>query len=98
MTNKWNDLGFKEQSQYICAISLICSGILIAFISFFLTNDIANGLLIYIAQAFVAGGSIFGVSIYFNGQLGQFESKATTTIIEQVKKVIDNEFENKKNS
>ena len=67
------------------------SGILIAFVSFFLTLNIANGVLLYIAQAFVAGGSIFGVSIYFRNQLGSFRSSAKNDLINLLKELLDND-------
>ena len=85
---KWGQLGIKEKIQYITAIVLITSGIVLAFLSFFLNSfNIASGVLIYIAQAFVAGGSIFGVSIYFKTKLGEFKSdtvKQIQTIVENV--------------
>ena len=95
MNSRWRELGFKDKAQYIMAISLIISGIIIAFANFYFTFNIANGVLIYIAQAFVAGGSIFGVSIYFAGQLGQFESKFNNKIINEIKELIDNKDESK---
>ena len=36
MAANWNSLGFKDKAQYITAISLIASGVLIAFLSFFM--------------------------------------------------------------
>ena len=85
---KWGQLGIKDKIQYITAIVLITSGIVLAFLSFFLNSfNIASGVLIYIAQAFVAGGSIFGVSIYFKTKLGEFKSdtvKQIQTIVENV--------------
>lgn len=89
MEQNWKELGFKDKAQYIMAICLIISGIAIGFLDFALTFDIVNGVLIYIAQAFVAGGSIFGVSIYFNGQLGEFESKINNKIINEIKELIE---------
>lgn len=89
---KWKQLGIKDRIQYITAICLIASGIFIAFLSFFLNSfNIASGVLIYIAQAFVAGGSIFGVSIYFRTKLGEFRSDAANEIEKVVRKVIEGE-------
>lgn len=85
---KWSQLEIKDQIQYIIAIVLFLSGITIAFISFLITFNIANGVLIYIAQAFIAGGSIFGVSIYFKTKLGEFQSKAMINIEELIHKII----------
>lgn len=100
MKEKWKDLGFKDKAQYITAIVLIASGIIIAFISFGITYTIASGVLIYIAQAFICGGSIFGVSIYFKSQLGEFDSRQQNqinNIIESIIKRLD-EHKNKENS
>ena len=85
----WKDLTFKDKAQYLCAIALIFSGILIAFFSFFLIHDILSGVLIYIGQSFIAGGSIFGVSIYFN--------EHTKELKEELNKLLGNEFRGKEN-
>lgn len=71
----WKELGFKDKAQYLCAIALIVSGISIAFTSFLLIHDIMSGVLIYIGQAFIAGGSIFGVSIYFNEHMKELKNE-----------------------
>lgn len=89
MKESWKQLGFKDQAQYTTAMVLIASGILIAFLSFFLIHTISSGVLIYIAQAFVAGGSIFGVSIYFKNQL--METHGET--MDKMKQLIDDVVE-----
>ena len=89
MKERWRELGFKDQAQYITAMVLIASGIIIAFLSFALIQTISSGVLIYIAQAFVAGGSIFGVSIYFKNQL--IEAHGET--MEKVKQLIEDVVE-----
>ena len=92
MQETWKTLGIKDKIQYISAMALIASGIILAFVcAIFNFWEITTGVLIYIAQAFVAGGSIYGVSIYFKTQLGEFESK-------QFKKIEDliNKIENEK--
>lgn len=67
------------------AILLVISGIAIAFLSFFLNAfNIATGVLIYIAQAFITAGGIFGVSIYFKSKIGEFESKADNKIVDVI--------------
>lgn len=89
MKESWKQLGFKDQAQYTTAMVLIASGILIAFLSFILIHTISSGVLIYIAQAFVAGGSIFGVSIYFKNQL--METHGET--MDKMKQLIDDVVE-----
>lgn len=82
----------KEWIQYGTAIAMIASGIILAFLSFFLNNyDIADGVLWYIAQALVYAGGIFGVSIYFKTKLGEFESKTKKDLKEYIDKETKNE-------
>lgn len=47
-----------------CAMLLIVSSIALAFIQVLSIHDVANGTLMYIAQAFLLAGSIFGIDIY----------------------------------
>ena len=48
--------------QYACAVLLIVSSIILAFYQVLDIDDIANGTLMYIAQAFLLAGSIFGLN------------------------------------
>lgn len=50
--------------QYACAVLLILSSIALAFIADFRHDDVPNGVLMYIAQAFLLAGSIFGLDYY----------------------------------
>lgn len=50
--------------QYSCAVVLIVSSIALAFIQVFTISDVARGVLLYIAQAFLLAGSIFGLDFY----------------------------------
>ena len=54
----------KAHIQYACAVLLIVSSIALACYQVFDIDDIANGTLIYIAQAFLLAGSIFGLEYY----------------------------------
>lgn len=85
---KWIDLCIKDKIQYIVAVVLVVSGIVMAFLSFFLNQyDIATGTLIYIAQCFITVGGIFGISIYFKSKLGEFKSdtmKLVEDIVERI--------------
>lgn len=51
-------------SQYACAVLLILSSIALAAYQVITIQDIASGLLFYIAQAFLLAGSIFGLDYY----------------------------------
>lgn len=57
------DTGFKVV-QYTMAVILIVSSIGLAFYQVLDVDDIANGTLMYIAQAFLLAGSIFGLDYY----------------------------------
>ena len=50
--------------SHACAVLLISSSIALAFIQVLDIDDIANGTLMYIAQAFLLAGSIFGLDYY----------------------------------
>jgi len=50
--------------SYTCAVLLIVSSIALAFIQVLDIDDVASGTLMYIAQAFLLAGSIFGLDYY----------------------------------
>lgn len=50
--------------QYACAILLIASAICLVAYQVLTIMDVANGLLLYVAQAFLLAGSIFGLDYY----------------------------------
>lgn len=54
----------KSKTQYVMAVLLIVSSIAIAFYQVLDIDDVANGTLMYIAQAFLLAGSIFGLDYY----------------------------------
>lgn len=95
MKESWKQLGFKDQAQYTTAMVLIASGILIAFLSFALIHTISSGVLIYIAQAFVAGGSIFGVSIYFKNQLVETHGETMDKVKQLIEDVVEKNIKGK---
>ena len=55
--------GFKV-SQYACAVLLIVSSIALVAYQVIEINDVAAGLLYYVAQSFLLAGSIFGLDQY----------------------------------
>ena len=52
--------------SHACAVLLIVSSIALAFIQVLDIDDVASGTLMYIAQAFLLAGSIFGLDYYIN--------------------------------
>ncbi len=51
-------------SQYACAVLLITSSIALVAYQVVHIDDVANGLLYYVAQSFLLAGSIFGLDQY----------------------------------
>lgn len=87
---KWKELSVKDRISYITAFVLIGSGILLAFLSFFLNAyNIATGVLIYIAQCFVIGGGLVGANVYFRSKWLEFDTRAKN----EIKKEIEKRFE-----
>ena len=58
-----NQKGFKI-SQYACAVLLIVSSIALVAYQVIEIEDVAGGLLYYVAQSFLLAGSIFGLDQY----------------------------------
>jgi hypothetical protein len=78
MKQKWCDVPIKEKIQYWTAIILVASGVVLSYLSFFLSDnkEINDSVLIYLSQTLIFAGGIFGVSLYFKSQLGEFKSKS----------------------
>ena len=55
-----------KKTQYTCAVMLIVTSIVMVAYQVFTIQDVANGLLIYIGQAFLLAGSIFGLDYYID--------------------------------
>lgn len=60
-----------------CAVLLIVSSIALAFIQAIGLGDIQNGVLMYIAQAFLLAGSLFGLDYYRKTLLQNYDNKTT---------------------
>ena len=58
-----NQKGFKI-SQYACAVLLIVSSIALVAYQVVKIDDVAGGLLYYVAQSFLLASSIFGLDLY----------------------------------
>lgn len=83
----WKELSVKDKISYYTAFALIGSGILLAFLSFFLNAyNIATGVLIYIAQCFVIGGGLVGANVYFKSKWVEFDTRAKNEIKAQIEK------------
>ena len=54
----------KQSTQLSMAVLLIVTSIAIACYQVYDIDDVAGGVLMYIAQAFMLAGSIFGIEYY----------------------------------
>lgn len=54
----------RAYTQLACAVLLIVSSIALAAYQVFDIDNVADGTLLYIAQAFLLAGSIFGLDYY----------------------------------
>lgn len=64
----------KEWIQYGTAIMMLVSGVVLAFLCFFLNNyNINDSVLWYTSQSLVYAGSIFGVSIYVRNKFAEIK-------------------------
>lgn len=87
---KWHDLGVKDRISYYVAFALMGSGLILAFLSFFLNAyNIATGVLIYIAQCFVIGGGLVGANVYFRSKWIEFDTRAKNEITQAVDKLAE---------
>ena len=85
---KFKDLPIKDKISYYVAFALIASGIIMAFLSFFLNvYDIATGVLLYIAQCFVIGGGLVGANVYFKSKWVEFNTQAKQKIDEDIERL-----------
>lgn len=85
---KWKELSVKDRISYITAFGLIASGIILAFLSFFLNQyNIATGVLIYIAQCFVIGGGLVGANVYFKSKWVEFNTSAKNEIHRELERM-----------
>ena len=66
--------GFKI-SQYACAVLLIASSIALVAYQVVEIDDVALGLLYYVAQSFLLAGSVFGLDQYLKFIKKNFREK-----------------------
>lgn len=59
-----------KTTEFACAVLLITSSIALAAYQVVDMDDVAGGTLMYIAQAFLLAGSIFGLDVYVKAVRG----------------------------
>lgn len=63
----WSDaMKDDKKVQYMCAVLLIVSSIVLVAYQVLTIADVATGLLFYVGQAFLLVGSIFGLNYYID--------------------------------
>ena len=65
----------KDWIQYISAIALILSAIVLVFTSFLTIERVAEGVNTYVGIAISGGLAIFGVAAYFVDRVSQFKTE-----------------------
>ena len=65
-------------SQYACAVLLVVSSIALVAYQVIMIDDVSNGLLVYVAQAFLLVASIFGLDYYVKLITRKINERKTT--------------------
>ena len=72
-------MAWPKVTQYVCAVLLIVSSIVLAFTQALTIDTIAHGVLMYVAQAFLLAGSIFGLDYYIKKLKNEYPSTPAGT-------------------
>ena len=75
--------GFKI-SQYACAVLLIVSSIALVAYQVVHIDDVAAGLLYYVAQSFLLAGSIFGLDQYVRNIKKRYQDEKNAKKVEEM--------------
>ena len=86
----------KDWIQYLSAIALIASAIVLVFTSLLTIDMIADGVNTYVGIAISGGLAIFGVAAYFVNQLSTFKAEVRNEIVQQVARLREDEEKSKK--
>ncbi len=79
----------KEWIQYGSAVFMILTGSILSFISFFTLGTVVSGVLLYLSEALVFAGAIYGVNIYYRTKFGQFETKTVDSLKKELQNLIE---------
>lgn len=80
----------KDWIQYLSAIALILSAIVLVFTSFLTIERVGEGVNTYVGISISGGLAIFGVAAYFVNQVAQFK----TTIHHEIRKEVERQYGN----
>lgn len=100
MNRKWFNLDVKDKFQLLTATGLIASGVVLGFVSFFLTLTVGYGVLGYITLAFSSGLGLYGISLSVKNKLGdlqaQVDSWKNNTVTredDEIRKIVTEELD-----
>lgn len=66
----------KELFQYVSASVMLLSGVILAFVCFFLNHyEINDSVEWYVSQVLIYAGSVFGISIVINSKFDNIKNK-----------------------
>lgn len=90
----------KEAIQYASACIMLASGIVLSFLSFFLSNyTIEDSVLWYFAQTILYAGSVFGLTMYVSSTrkaiLSEVNARLSTLSTDTTKEEKEKEKEQK---
>lgn len=68
---------------------MILTGSILSFISFFTLGTVVSGVLLYLSEALVFSGAIYGVNIYYRTKFGQFETKTVDSLRKELQNLIE---------
>ena len=68
---------------------MILTGSILSFISFFTLGTVVSGVLLYLSEALVFAGAIYGVNIYYRTKFGQFETKTVDSLRKELQMLIE---------
>ena len=64
----------RDNIATITALLLLISGVVLAYIAYFRSGDLPDGVLWYTAQCLIYAGSIFGVSVYVQNKFAEIKA------------------------
>ncbi len=68
------DKSTKEWLQYGSALAMLLSGIVLTYIDYFISHNIHDNVLWYVAQCLIYAGSVFGVAMVIATKFGEMRN------------------------
>ena len=91
MTNEANisKCSCKEKIQYTTALIFLFTGIVMCFLSFFLSEgyDVGDGALMYLGEAVAFCAGVFSINLYVRSKVTEAEIRINNKIDKKMKKV-----------